>query len=921
MRRPKKKIGSPSLSTLEAASSSWPQLSVQGAAMVAVVSEAMTAETALMYRTYKDLDLTTSAGYVKNPLHITPSINARTQFMEKTMPISTAIQRSQLQSKNSSDVERAHRNRIREDSQLVAYVEGKEGIGPSAGKEKQYEETKKKNEKYLEHDMERRRKALLLTELTMGMASQKHSVSPTSISVGVRLVWGGTSRYVHNTLCTDGMACAREVAVNVIGAIVNAYESKDTENIKAAMASGGRKMIVSWIDNKAFLNWLKEKGIREDFTKIVYTITELHKVVEKLDPPTSDVRAFPSMDVSLFADLMRTGVVVPSVLRYITAVDSPPYQGLRAVDAGRSMMAKSSSYNDVRDYVVKGRLGKGLGMDKAEVMGVMDGEFLLHLLKLTLHDPDATKNLFVSQALWHVKAHAVKNMFMDRTYQLLLIIPFMVDCMDMQAKKKLEQRDEWLAKMRPFSDQAVPPAAPKATSKRKPVDDEPSSQFAMLLRNHASPDETALLILQHIGQDTPDKDDETVDAGTENEGIRLAEDELPKAMRKNLHSAAFLHDMVRVVHAFSAHPDGRAKGTLYSYHQFRNEGSMNYARQEYLTELLTLAGMQVMSEMEAIAETNNSWPVRMVVDLVQNGFEGLCMEPTRSIVLHGSAQLFIETLHHYIALMAHYQRFKVCKGMFLSLMSAHRMTTDRLDLGKFYFQNATLGNDLITELGNAAANSMLSGNNASPTPEEAEQLLMEFQAKREFLQQVNESHGKPPLSSSSKGRGEVVRQQMRVFEATCAKRDLEVVKAWLIHHCRQLAATNLQGDLEGVDSVDGMISNGLHQMEEKVIPELEAYMRKERRIAAIEKAATSGDTTAIYKCYLHMFNNSSLQLALLAKSFTFSYTKETLVDKVAAAYTKEQFNSYFVDNKLCNEDRITQKMEELKQLRANDRKK
>ena len=912
-------IGSSSLLTLEVCNP--PQLSIQGSAMVGVVSNAMMGEREHMYREYNCLGLTTGKVYLKNSATGIPSIDTRIELMEKCMPVTTVIQLSQLQSKNSVETQRALQNKIATgDLQGVDYLVGEQGIDPAVGKERQYREYKKSSEKHEGHEVERKRKAVLLIEVTMGMASQKHSLSPTLISTGVRLVWGGTCRLVHQSLCNDGLACSPRVAAGVIDALVKDYEASDAQRLKEAIHSGGRKMIVTWVDNKAFLGWLKEKGIQEDFTKIVYTITELHKVVDKNDPPTSDAPAFPSLDVSLFAQLVVTGVTVHASLRYITGTDHD-YQGLRNVDAGRSMMAKSSSYHDVKSFVVNDRFGRGFGMDKTEIMGVMDGEFLVHLMKLALHDPPATKNLFVSQALWHVKAHTVKNIFMDRTYQLLLIIPFMTDCMDMQAKKKLEQRDDWLARMRPFGNKSAPPAAVKnPNSKRKPVDDEPSMHFTMMIRNHAAPDDTSALILERIGEESPEKDDDAIEMAPYDEGVRLAEDELPKALRKNLHPASFLSDMVRVVHGFCSNPDGRAKGALYNYNQFRTEGAMNYARQEYLTELLTLAGMQAMPDLEYIAEVNNSWPVRMVVDLIQNGFEALCVQPTRNIILNGSAQLFIETLHHYVALMAHYQRFKVCKGMFLSVMSAHHMTTARLDLGKFYFQHATLGNDLITELGNAAATSMISTNSSLPTPTEAEQLLIQFQAKRHFLQAVNQSRGKQ-ASSSSKGRGEVVRQQMRVFEAACAKRDLPVVTAWLLDYCRRLAETNLQGDLQGVDSIDGMLSNGRLQMEQKVNPELEAYMRKERRVAAIETAARSGDMTAIYKCYLHMFTNSILQLALLANSAAFSYTKEILVEKVAATYTKEEFNSYFVDNNLCNEDRIAQKMEELKLLRSNGYKK
>lgn len=412
--------------------------------------------------------------------------------------------------------------------------------------------------------------------------------------------------------------------------------------------------------------------------------------------------------------------------------------------------------------------------------------------------------------------------------------------------------------------------------------------------------------------ESPDDDDDS----DEESGADLEDHSFPKAKITKNTSQEFINDIVRVVHQFCRDPAGRAANTLFSYNQMRTEGNMNYARILYLSTLLTKSAMKVMPELEEIAETNDSWPVRMIIDTIKEGFERLCFMPVTSTILDGNSQTFIETLHIHALLMANYQRNKIAKSYFLQLMSAHRMVTDRTDLGNFYFGNAEKSNDVLVELMNAGAVSMHQ-EHGSPTLAAAERAPIKFQVKHQFMRDVNEFNETGTHMTSSKNRGEVVKQLLRVDEKAEAIEDGKVVQAWMIGYAKRLAHSELRGDLEDVDSIAGMLSNGMERMCTKVIPDLEKYINKERRLAAVEASAKSGDGTAIYRCYLNTFNNSHLQLVLLARGLPFSYPKEDLVDKVSKLACKEEFNAFFVDNKLINEEAIESKARELKAQRLS----
>ena len=132
-----------------------------------------------------------------------------------------------------------------------------------------------------------------------------------------------------------------------------------------------------------------------------------------------------------------------------------------------------------------------------------------------------------------------------------------------------------------------------------------------------------------------------------------------------------------------------------------------------------------------------------------------------------------------------------------------------------------------------------------------------------------------------------------------AMNDHQKIGEWLTRHITRLSQTSLKGPLEGVDSIDGLISCGRERTIDKLIPAMEKHMCSIDNRQEMLQLAERGDPNALYSCYLGTFTLDYLRSFAIAFNLkSSSINKPLLIAALLNKSTIEEFNAFVIDNDL-----------------------
>ena len=743
-------------------------------------------------------------------------------------------------------------------------------------------------------------------------------LQPALVEAGVLADLGNMTAEAQNAMATMGLCCHRLTSHEIINSMCELYE-KDLFTQLESFWHNENDVILTVLDNKKFQRWLKRKLIDQDFTQQTASISVLvaaETLHRTTNVDTSDITMVPDWDAELMKDLMHRGIIIPDKLRAIC--DSKAgYQGLRRFNVVASIAGQSSLQVDVRDKIVGAYLEARLGMKFTPAAVVVDSEIVSLFRNLAHIDPERFKHLILFPSHWHDAKHIKENLSNEPVNMLLLLLPFYVECMQLQCDKKKKQADTLIRRIeaKVLDNSSFSASIPKNLDEPNEKDSKQARQEIHFRRAVAAndsllKDSSGLGILKLIN-DYENSDDESNDDdgyGIDNENFEdergdiirdadvlinmdreIKESGTSRFSDTQLFSDGKLEYVVNLCYQYCRSTmKGRFANSAFSYKDFKS-CQMNYARQQFLIHQLTYVAMENLEELQSIAK--NAWGALLVLDLIEEGFHRLAIQPFSSIVINGSASLFVDRLRDSTALLAQFRRDKVVRARFTTMLCMENMFTVHKENGTMYLENCTLSNDLVIELLNSLIARMLSNQPGNPSIELLQQTSLKTMIRRLFIDETASKE------SAILGEGEIL-QEEKMISKPSAMRDHPAIKNWLVSYIRRLSHTTIREPLEGVDSIRGLIQSGNARTINDLIPKMSKHMTNIDRKQAGLLLATTGDKNALYRCYLQKFTMDYLKLFSKCLGRRYSLTKERIIDAIVDASTITDFNRFLIDNEL-----------------------
>lgn len=799
------------------------------------------------------------------------------------------------------------------------------------------------------------RQAVELCEIIAGQHAYGSCVTPALVSNGMLNLVTGQSQTGMDIQSQKSTAICRTSSKDLLRLRLKYHQEKVIANIKEN-DKNPELLNIHNMDNYVTMQWQKFKNVSKTFTNSCPTISILVNS-QKYDPSKRPRDGGESpcrlLEKEKMITLLLGGLTIPPELQDIVDPNHG-YQGLRDWAPVKNLSAKSSSISDCDTEVVKGYLEEIADMKNKPQGLVVDTEFILLFYQLANRQPERLKNCVMFAAIFHIRMHLIQNVFTDPVNMIMIFIPYMYSCLNLQRTSWKKTAQDLLNKMELC---VASGQASKKTKRQRVVhipednDDQDMSSSnsntgtttgTPLSRKHSS--ESTVFDWSNTSNLSSkdsyvqrakdylndvyllgDNDDDDQDANEEEPIPIIGENGGTTPLDINPHSEANeklfdLSDLnIQQNNLFNEEEWAKATITchkfielgyrdiqeLFSYKDKKGR-CIRYARMLNAVQWLVHCYSIVLEDKDFLKSLddktdpdNPSWALMVHNDVISSQLKDMCIVPFSDIVLKGRGHNMISKMSVFCNYLSSCSRDKVCRSLFCLINTYDVMLTTRPDLGAFMIENITKFQDNNIENHNASTCALLP-TNTPHTVELIGEAALKTQVKREFLGQQKDLYGMSTGLSSSKNRGEIVHEETRHLRGAFANQKYTVVE-WIKRRMIYLVSLKFGAEIpkkciNGMDMLDGLIKFGRIRNENVVLPAYLEYLKKDKE--EYDRIATRSTYQENDMVYLTSHELWFLQGYLISLKKETKGSKDSLAKRILNSSSASEFALWIARNKL-----------------------
>lgn len=742
------------------------------------------------------------------------------------------------------------------------------------------------------------------------------------ITTSMLLALGGTTRRVREFMATRRISLSTSTTGSLVTKWLIHQEYMLGKMVSEVTANSSRIMVVV-ADNYCTQQYAKNKSIDAPFTHGVATVSVLFSsIVTTGNVPDTRAPIMQRYSVTQIAQILsEDGIILSERAKLMRDTETAKYQGLKNYRVHSSLNAKSSSYDDTDEKLVKEVLENECCLHTKPVILLVDTEFVLTLYRAVHLEPERFRNLFLVPPIFHIRMHIVQNLMSDPLYLLLLVLPYYY-FMGLQRDKCVKKAKEIVALLRSSMQQPIldsgttSTVTSTATSTVTPIVTPTISSATEPGRSHT------LVSLALLELEKEEEYDATAEMGANTNDILDPTDsnEMPfdnnvnSTAEQSIFTSAEWCEVYDLLHKYVK--DGyRARNTAFSYRDMQKT-KINYARCLYLTQVLAQATKHI--NLSQLSEGGN-WASASVVDFLQHGVKELAIEPFSDIILNGNAITFLEKLHTMTQYLAHCQRDKVVRSLLTVAAAQIQVRDNHPWLHTAYLSNCTLFNDNNVENYNGTIRNYLP-HNCLLSADIISRTALLTQLRRDFFPSVYTEYG-IKNASSSRGRGEIYHEETRHTRGRLKEEHVRVTQFLMSHITTMKQHSQLRRHSplhNGMNLLSGVTANGKHRLTQVIAPSYAVYLQNQLRkyekanthqhvrsntttTAAANMVTTTTEQTDHPDTYhLNKYPKTVLYAYIRYKQYRGCSTlsKGELIKKILNSSTKVDFLTFIIENNL-----------------------